>query len=77
MNVKPVIDAHIHVQLWEQMHANVRERMFRGRPELQQVLEFSKDPKLLLEHLDAEGVEQAVLVNYVAPEVMGLHLTPL
>jgi predicted TIM-barrel fold metal-dependent hydrolase len=71
MKIEPVIDAHIHVQPWEQMHTSVRERMFRGRPELQQVLEYSKDPKLLLEHLDAEGVEKAVLVNYVAPEVMG------
>ena len=68
---QPVIDAHIHIQPWEQMHASVRERMFRGRPELQEVLELSKDPKALLQHFDREGVEKAVLVNYVAPEVMG------
>ena len=34
-------------------------------------LELSRDAGKLLRHLDAEGVSQAVLVNYVAPEVMG------
>lgn len=71
MSTRAVIDAHIHIQPWEQMHASVRERMFRGRPELQEVLALSRDPQALLAHLDKEGVERAVLVNYVAPEVMG------
>jgi predicted TIM-barrel fold metal-dependent hydrolase len=71
MTQRTVFDAHIHIQPWEQMHPSVRERMFRGRPELQQVLELSRDANALLRHLDTEGVEQAVLVNYVAPEVMG------
>jgi hypothetical protein len=67
----PVFDAHIHIQPWDQMHDAVRERMFRGRPELQEVLALSQDAGKLLRHLDAEGVETAVLVNYVAPEIMG------
>ena len=71
MSQRPVIDAHIHIQPWEQMHTDVRERMFRGHPKLDQVLAYSKDPQAFLGHLDDEGVEKAVLINYVAPEVMG------
>src|SRR5690349_20528254 len=32
---------------------------------------FDRDPARFLRYLDASGVDRAVLVNYVAPEVIG------
>jgi len=37
----------------------------------EQIAEFCRSPKAFLKHLDAAGVERAVLINYVAPEVIG------
>lgn len=64
-----VFDCHIHIQpLWmmrpealalmeDAAHAGVRDLI--------------SSPRTLLEHLDAEGVERACLINYVSPDVMG------
>jgi predicted TIM-barrel fold metal-dependent hydrolase len=45
--------------------------MRRGHSDLSRVEAALADPAALLRLLDEEGVERAVLINYVAPEVMG------
>ena len=45
--------------------------MKRKRPNFAQIEEFSRSPKAFLAHLDACGVDRAVLINYVAPEIIG------
>ncbi len=45
--------------------------MKRNRPNFDQIVEFCRSPKAFLKHLDAVGVDRAVLINYVAPEVIG------
>ncbi len=65
-----ITDCHIHVNpLWE-MNAGARALIDTNRDAaaLEQVL---RDPPGLLKLLDAAGLERAVLVNYVAPEVIG------
>jgi hypothetical protein len=47
------------------------EVMKRARGRYDDVLEYCRNPKALLRYLDSIGVERAVLINYVAPEVMG------
>ena len=67
----PVIDAHLHVQPWDTLKPEVRERWRntqRDFPELERIM---KDPKRFLAMLDAAGVEKACLVNYPSPDVMG------
>src|SRR5580658_8031440 len=63
-----VTDCHVHINpLWEM------------RPDAAGLLghadaaggRYLKDPGAFLEYLDTCGVERAVLVNYVAPEVIG------
>ena len=66
-----VFDFHIHVQPWEQMRPDVRERMAAGRSDLEEVHEALGEPEALLRLMDRQGVERAALINYVAPEVMG------
>jgi hypothetical protein len=41
------------------------------RADLDVVRAVCSDPKALLEFLDREGVERAVLVNYVSPDIIG------
>ncbi len=71
MTIPAVFDAHIHVQPWHMLRAPVRERLWRGRDGVEEVLEIARDPARLLRFLDDEGIETAVLVNYVSPDVMG------
>jgi uncharacterized protein len=41
------------------------------RPNFAQIEEYCHSPKAFLKYLDANGVDRAVLINYVAPEVIG------
>jgi predicted TIM-barrel fold metal-dependent hydrolase len=66
-----VFDCHIHVQPWELLKPEALALMRRGRTDLSRVEEALKSPAALLSLLDDESVERAVLINYVAPEVMG------
>ncbi|HUK39534.1 MAG TPA: amidohydrolase family protein, partial [Candidatus Acidoferrales bacterium] len=43
----------------------------RKRPNFEDIEEFCRSPKAFLKHLDAAGVDRAVLINYVAPDVIG------
>jgi len=69
--ISGVFDAHIHIQPWEQMKPEVLATMRRGHRDFDTLMEYSRSPDRLLEHLDREGIEQAVLVNYVSPDLMG------
>jgi uncharacterized protein len=63
-----VTDCHVHINpLWE-MRPDAVRLLGRVDPE---AARFVRDPRAFLEYLDACGVERAVLINYVAPEVIG------
>jgi hypothetical protein len=47
------------------------ELIKRRRPNFAQIAEFCASPKAFLKHLDSSGVDRAVLINYLAPEVIG------
>ena len=47
------------------------ELMKKKRTNFDDVAEFCRSPKAFLKHLDASGIDRAVLINYVAPEVIG------
>ncbi|MGA9840231.1 MAG: amidohydrolase family protein [Thermoplasmata archaeon] len=63
-----VTDCHVHINpLWEMRPDAVR---LLAHPDPADV-RYLKEPSTFLEYLDRCGVERAVLVNYVAPEVIG------
>ena len=63
-----VTDCHVHINpLWE-MRPDAARLLTHFDPGDTRYL---KDPSSFLEYLDACGVDRAVLVNYVAPEVIG------
>jgi predicted TIM-barrel fold metal-dependent hydrolase len=45
--------------------------MKKKRPDFERIVEYSRSPRLFLKHMDDAGIERAVLINYVAPEVIG------
>jgi uncharacterized protein len=69
--VSGVVDAHLHIQPWEQMKPDVLATMRRGHADFEMLMQYSRSPESFLEHLDREGIERAVLVNYVSPDLMG------
>jgi uncharacterized protein len=68
---EPVTDAHIHVQPWWELKAEVLEVMTRGRGDVDELQQIMKSPAQLLRRLDADGIQRAVLVNYPSPDLMG------
>ena len=67
-----VTDCHIHIQPYDMFKPGPIEVMKKARGGFDDILEYCRSPKALLKYLDSVGVERAVLINYVAPEVMGL-----
>jgi predicted TIM-barrel fold metal-dependent hydrolase len=66
-----ITDCHIHIQPVEMFKPQALELMKKKRPDFDQIVEFCRSPKLFLNYLDVCGVDRAVLINYVAPEVIG------
>lgn len=65
-----ITDAHIHVQPWHQMLPEVLAVM-KGKNDWGMMERVMNDPGYLESLLDAAGLQRAVLINYVAPRVMG------
>lgn len=67
-----VFDAHVHIQPHGELSERARAAIMAGRRDVDLVESVLASPDALLKLLDTEGVERAVLINYVAPAVMGL-----
>jgi predicted TIM-barrel fold metal-dependent hydrolase len=52
-------------------NASALATMKAKRPDWERVRELSSSPKAFLAHLDQIGIDRAVLINYVAPDVIG------
>ncbi len=66
-----ITDCHIHIQPLELFKPEALRLMQAKRPEFPQIEEFCRSPRAFLKHLDQAGIDRAVLINYVAPEVIG------
>lgn len=66
-----VLDAHVHLQPWTMLKPPVRATMEQGRTDVQDLLRYQQDRAAFEAHLAEEGIDAAVLVNYVSPDVMG------
>jgi len=66
-----ITDCHVHIQPVEMFKPAALATMKRKRANFDQVIEFCRSPKKFLQHLDQIGIDRAVLINYVAPELIG------
>jgi predicted TIM-barrel fold metal-dependent hydrolase len=67
-----ITDCHIHIQLTKICAPSAFELIKNASANFDQVIEYSRSPSSFLKYLDSAGVDRAVLINYVAPEVIGL-----
>jgi uncharacterized protein len=66
-----ITDCHVHIQPMELFKPEALALMKKSRKDFDQVAEYCRSPKAFLGYLDRIGVDRAVLINYVAPEVIG------
>jgi len=66
-----ITDCHIHIQPIEMFKPQALELMKNKRQNFAQIEEFCSSPKSFLRYLDSAGIDRAVLINYVAPDVIG------
>lgn len=66
-----VLDAHVHLHPSAMMRPAVKSVFESGRSDVLRIRRFEEDASLFETHLDAEGIDAAVIVNYVSPRVMG------
>ena len=67
-----ITDCHVHITPMEMFKPGAFALIKNSSTNFDQVLEFCRSPKAFLKYLDDCGVERAGLINYVAPEVIGL-----
>ena len=66
-----ITDCHIHIQPIEMFKPAALALMQKQRPNFAQIVEFCHSPQAFLKYLDRCGIDRAVLINYVAPEIIG------
>lgn len=64
----------MHLEPYKNLKPAVFETMRRTMPDFDAMARRMEDPRNLLATMDHAGVERACLINYAAPEVMGLGL---
>jgi predicted TIM-barrel fold metal-dependent hydrolase len=67
-----ITDCHVHIQPMEMLKPEAFKLIKSKSSDFDRIREFCGSPRAFLNYLDASGVERAVLINYVAPEVIGL-----
>ena len=66
-----ITDCHIHIAPIDLYKPHALELMKRKRTKFDEIAEYCRSPQAFLKYLDRCGVDRAVLINYVAPEVIG------
>ncbi|HET9794283.1 MAG TPA: amidohydrolase family protein, partial [Thermoanaerobaculia bacterium] len=72
LSLVPVIDVHLHVQPHSEFNAESLEFITRGRRDLERYSEIENSPEALLRYFDEQEIEAGCLINYVAPDTLGL-----
>src|SRR6476646_7592124 len=66
-----ITDCHIHISPMDMFKPHALALMRARRPNFAQIEEYCRSPKAFLKFMDSSGIDRAVLINYVAPEVIG------
>ena len=69
--MRPVIDAHIHVQPFHMLRPAAREVFWRRKVDAAVLEALADDPARLLAVMDRDHIARAGLINYVSPDVLG------
>ena len=72
MGTGSAFDVHLHIQPHGEFEAGSRRLVEEGRDDLDVYRKIEESPEELLRFLDREEIERACLINYVAPDTIGL-----
>lgn len=67
-----ITDVHVHIEPYRSLKPSVLDVMRREMHDFAHLARVMDDPRTFLEYLDRAGVERACIINYVAPEIIGL-----
>jgi predicted TIM-barrel fold metal-dependent hydrolase len=65
------IDIHIHIQPLEMLNSEAARAFGAHHDDWGEIRKTVASPDKFLEYMDRVGLEKAVLINYVSPDVMG------
>lgn len=65
-------DAHVHIMPWHLARPQIVATLRKTQPNFAKIRSYVRDADGFVKLLDESGAERACLINYVAPEVMGL-----
>src|SRR5215472_17023979 len=66
-----ITDCHIHISPLAMFKPEALELIRAKRPNFAQIEEYCRSPKSFLKYMDDSGIDRAVLINYVAPDIIG------
>ena len=66
-----ITDCHVHIAPINLFKPAALALMKKSRKDFEQIERFCQSPGAFLKHMDDIGIDRAVLINYVAPEVIG------
>jgi predicted TIM-barrel fold metal-dependent hydrolase len=66
-----ITDCHVHIQPLEMYKPESLALVKKKRPDYADIEEYSRSPKKFLAHMNSIGLDRAVLINYVSPDVLG------
>jgi len=66
-----ITDCHVHIQPLDMYKPEALALVKKKRPEYAEIEEFCRSPRKFLAYMDSIGLDRAVLINYVAPDVLG------
>jgi uncharacterized protein len=67
-----ITDCHVHIELLDEFKPSAMELLKRHRSQFDEIRRFMDSPADFLRYMDKSGIDRAALINYVAPEVIGL-----
>lgn len=67
-----ITDCHVHIENLSEFKPSALGLFKKHRSQFDEILKFMHSPADFLRYMDKAGVNRCVLINYVAPEVIGL-----
>jgi predicted TIM-barrel fold metal-dependent hydrolase len=73
----PIIDAHVHIMPWTMVKPEAKTSLLSrgqaGMGDPSWYMDPDEGPARLVAYMDANGIEQVAIINYVSPDVIGFQ----
>ncbi len=66
-----ITDVHVHIQKWDELRPEARDRMAKGRGNFADLERLMNDPEAVIRKMDDAGIARIGMINYVSPSLMG------